>query len=250
MYYYASLNSKGVCYDVSEYEEEQQTNAYCVQLDSLDTSLVFRKKYVDGEWVDCLPSETDLPMSDRLGYSPTDEWLSDVLGNITNLSTENKTSLVSAVNECFQSASDGKTAIANAITGIDESITIPDNPTFIQLASLIGQISTMKIATGHMQAYTSSNTTIAATTPFRPRVVAFYNNQSGSTNFNAGLYVDSNYLGLTKADVDVQDFSDINFNAWGVSGGGRAENVFTITDTGFTATVTGLCTNIGWIALG
>lgn len=109
MYYYASLNANGVCFHVGAYEEEQETNAYTIQLDSLDTSLVYRKKYVAAtqSWVDCLPSETGLPMSDRVGYSPTDQWLSDVLGNITSLSTTSKTSLVAAVNECFQSASDG-----------------------------------------------------------------------------------------------------------------------------------------------
>lgn len=136
MYYYASLNpSTYVCDGVFEYETEQTTNAYLVQIDSYDESLIYRKKYVDGEWVDALPSESGLSHTDRMVHvlGDDDKWLSDVLGELSTLSTISKTSLVSAINEVFQSASDGKTAIANAITGVDSSLTIQDNPTFAQL---------------------------------------------------------------------------------------------------------------------
>lgn len=44
--------------------------------------------------------------------------------------------------QAFQSASDGKTAIKNAITGVDPEVVIPADPTFIQLATAIGQIET------------------------------------------------------------------------------------------------------------
>ena len=44
--------------------------------------------------------------------------------------------------QAFQSASDGKTAIKNAITGIDPTVTIPTNATFAQLANAISQIET------------------------------------------------------------------------------------------------------------
>lgn len=236
MYLYALIDENGVCAGFVESEEEIN-DSYYIPVTTRDETMVYRKKWnaETQEWVDTLPSEVNAENSRRLTHTDSDgtlHWLDNF------------------INEVFQSASDGKTAIADAITGVDSSITIPENPTFAQLAALIGQLGGMSIATGHMQAYTSSNTTISGQTSFRPRIVAFYNNQTGSTNFNAGLYLDSDYLGLTKDAADVQEFPDINFNAWGVSGGGHAENVFTITDTGFTATVTGLCTNIGWIALG
>lgn len=262
MHYFAALNDNFVCTEIICVEDDVYEmnvsngfvyeNDKCISIQSNDTSLVYKKKYINNEWVDSTPHESMLPEDGQLVHynGQDDMWLKDAIGVLSALSTTNKTSLVSAINEVFQSVSDGKDAIAGAITDTDSSITIPDNPTFSQLASLIGQISTMKVATGHMQAYTSSNTTISGTTTFRPRIVAFYNNQSGSTNFNAGVYVDSDYLGLTKDSSDVQDFPDINFNAWGVSGGGHAENVFTISNTGFSAVVTGLCTNIGWIAIG
>lgn len=42
----------------------------------------------------------------------------------------------------FQSASNGKTLIKNAITGVDPEVTIPSDATFAQLATAIGQIET------------------------------------------------------------------------------------------------------------
>lgn len=50
--------------------------------------------------------------------------------------------LSQAVNEAFQSASNGKEAIKAAITGIDPTVTIPTDATFAQLADAIGQIET------------------------------------------------------------------------------------------------------------
>ncbi len=44
--------------------------------------------------------------------------------------------------QAFQSASNGKTAIKTAITGVDPTVTIPTDATFNQLAASIGQIKT------------------------------------------------------------------------------------------------------------
>ena len=44
-------------------------------------------------------------------------------------------------NEAFTSASNGKQLVGNAITGVDDSVVIPTNPTFEDLASAIGGIS-------------------------------------------------------------------------------------------------------------
>lgn len=253
MHYFASLNNNFVCISIMQVDDntynENIENGYvyendkCIAISSNDTSLIYRKKYVNNEWVDCLPSETGLPMSDRLGYSPTDEWLSDVLGTITNLSTTDKTSLVAAVNECFQSASDGKTAIANAITGADSSITIPENPTFEQLATLIGQFSgRLKVAIGSMSEFTIP-ATIEGTTPFKPKIVIIYNFGSGLSNFNMGVYVSPDITGVT-----TQQITD-SANGIGNSLSRRA-NAFTITDNGFSMINTGAVTDLKWIALG
>lgn len=242
MYYYATINPATlVCDSVHEYEEEQETNNYCIQIDSLDTSLVYRKKYVNGQWVDATPDEAAL--YDGHYTKCNGKWLDELTGDTDDLSTTDKTSIVAAVNECFQSASDGKTAIANAITGVDESITIPTNPTFAQLATCISQISTgMQVAVGSMNVYTIPST-IEGTTPFKPKIVIVYNFGTGLSNFNMGVYVSPDITGVT-----TQQITD-SANGIGNTLSRRA-NSFTITDTGFSMINSGAATDLKWIALG
>lgn len=54
------------------------------------------------------------------------------------------TEVEGAMAELFQNVSNGKTAVGTAITGVDPTVVIPTNPTFAQLATGIGQISTGK----------------------------------------------------------------------------------------------------------
>lgn len=242
MYYYADINpTTKVCIDVYQYETEQQTNDFLIQIDSYDTSMIRRKKYVDGQWVTATPDEA----AAYKGYviECNGKWLEELTGDTDNLTTTDKTSLVAAVNECFQSASDGKTAIANAITGADSSITIPENPTFEQLATLIGQFSgRLKVAIGSMSEFTIP-ATIEGTTPFKPKIVIIYNFGSGLSNFNMGVYVSPDITGVT-----TQQITD-SANGIGNSLSRRA-NAFTITDNGFSMINTGAVTNLKWIALG
>lgn len=59
-------------------------------------------------------------------------------GTLSNLATTAKTNLVAAINELFQFASDGKSTIAAAITGMGVSAAASN--TWAQLATKIGQI--------------------------------------------------------------------------------------------------------------
>ena len=248
MYYYADINNpNSVCLGIIESETEieyaEQMYNY-IPLQTNDTSLVYRKKYVNGQWVDCLPSETGLLSDKDLLHlnGSDDKFLFEAIGQLAALSTTNKASLVAAVNECFLSASDGKTAIANAITGVDESITIPDNPTFTQLAALIGQLGCLNVATGSMNEYTIPET-IEGTTPFQPKIVIVYNFGSGLSNFNMGVYVSPDITGVT-----TQQITD---SANGIGNKlSRRTSVFTITNTGFSMNNSGAATDLKWIALG
>lgn len=60
--------------------------------------------------------------------------LEDVSSNFTAVSVEG------AMSELFTNVSNGKDLVSGAITGVDDSIVIPTNPTFIDLASAIGNI--------------------------------------------------------------------------------------------------------------
>ena len=68
------------------------------------------------------------------------------VGDVTTLKTTEKSNLVKAVNECFQSASDGKSAIANAITGAGVSTNA--SATFATMATNIGTVATNKYNAG------------------------------------------------------------------------------------------------------
>ena len=62
------------------------------------------------------------------------------VGNMSLLKTSSKDTLVNSINELFQSASNGKTLVANAITG--KGVQSNSNMTFQQLATNISNIKT------------------------------------------------------------------------------------------------------------
>lgn len=247
MYYYAKINAAThICEELFQFEEEltdYNVNEY-IQISSYDTSLIGKKyNFETHSWED--PSETDacnvLASQIALGTRRLDLFIGDETG--LNLGENTPNNLVAAINQVFQSASNGKTAIANAITGADDSLTIPDNPTFAQLAALIGQISTgFNVETGSMQVTTIPET-IAGTTSFRPKIVIIYNFGSGLANFNMGVYVSPVVTNST-----TQQVSD---SANGIGGTlHRRANAFTVTDSGFSMLNSGAATNLVWIALG
>lgn len=237
MYYYAVITSDtGICYSVTA-KETEVTNSLYIPLESYDKSYLYRKKYVNGEWQDTTPAEAMQYNGHHAAIY--NEWLDNYLGDKSTLSTTDKTSLVNAVNECFQSASNGKEAIANAITGVDDSLTIPDGATFAQLAALIGQLGGLKVVNGSMSEITTPES-IAQETGFQPKLVIIYNVGSGTANVNVGLYVSSSLIG-----------SQISDSYYGLGGTlTRYAYPFTITETGFSFANHGAATNLKWLAMG
>lgn len=246
MYYYAILNSiTRICEAVEQLEEPlDDIDNDIIPIDSYDTSLI-GMFYNDETGEFETPSETQACSFQANDIALGSRRLDLFIGDETALSLGENTpnNLVAAINQVFQSASNGKTAIANAIAGADDSLTIPDNPTFAQLAALIGQISTgLQVETGSMQVTTIPET-IAGTTSFRPKIVIVYNFGSGLANFNMGVYVSPLITNST-----TQQVTD---SANGIGGTlHRRANAFTITDNGFSMINTGAATNLVWIALG
>lgn len=246
MYYYAILNSHNICISVEGFQN--QLTDYdpdeVIPITSNDQSLVGKYYNPDTQQFED-PSETASCQWDASTVKIGERRLDLFIGDETGLSLGDNTpnNLVAAINQVFQSASDGKTAIANAITGVDDSITIPSNPTFSELASAISQISTgLQVATGSMNVYTIPST-IEGTTPFKPKIVIVYNFGTGLSNFNMGVYVSPDITGVT-----TQQITD-SANGIGNTLSRRA-NAFTITDTGFSMINTGAATDLKWIALG
>lgn len=62
--------------------------------------------------------------------------------NLENLQTEDKTSLVNAINEVFQSGGDVKASVVNAILTADSKISISTDNTWEEICAAIIQIAT------------------------------------------------------------------------------------------------------------
>ncbi|HZK42715.1 MAG TPA: hypothetical protein VFC73_00300 [Syntrophomonadaceae bacterium] len=96
------------------------------------------------------------------------------------------TELEGAMSELFTNVSDGKDLVGGAITDVDDSVVIPTDPTFSDLASAIGSISTgKKWASGNNRSsYWTLNVTGLG---FKPSfVVAQYDENAPSLNVIVG----------------------------------------------------------------
>lgn len=243
MFYYAILDGSNVCVEIlCENEEWTDHDNTVIEIPFYDTSLLGKVYNFDTQQFEGTSEATNC-MWDTEQIAHGDRRLDLFIGNVDGLSLGENTpnNLVAAINQVFQFASDGKTAIANAITGKDDGLTIPENPTFEQLASLIGQISSggLQIATGTLQEFTTPSS-ISGETPFQPKLVVIYNFGSGITNVNIGLYVSSELIGTQISD-----------SVYGLGGSlSRYTYPFTITNTGFTFSNHGAATNLKWLALG
>lgn len=109
--------------------------------------------------------------------------LEDTAGNFV------ATNIEGAMSELFTNVSDGKSLVGGAITDVDDSVVIPTDPTFQELADGIGQISTgKKWAKGSSNVSFSGKSVIVNNLTFRPRnIFARYNTGSESTIFSYSL---------------------------------------------------------------
>ena len=145
---YAVLNEENVVIDIIVYEGTL-SGSTVVEISTEDWSLM-------GLWYDRNGDQTFKAQpihilsehsSDVIHYRNEDKWLSDKIdeiddkiGTLTNLSTTAKNDVVSAINELFTSANNGKSAIAGAIVG--KGGTANSNQTFAQLAAAITALPT------------------------------------------------------------------------------------------------------------
>lgn len=82
--------------------------------------------------------------------------------------------LEGAMNELFTSVSNGKTLVSGAITGVDDSVVIPADPTFNDLVNAIGQIRTgLQTASGSFSSR-PGRTFIVSGVAFAPSTVVVW----------------------------------------------------------------------------
>jgi len=115
----------------------------------------------------------------------------------------------------FTSASNGKTAIGAAITGVDSSVVIPTDPTFAQLATAIGQISSGKKWASGSETITTGNRLIKNNLNFKPRfVMSFIKPYSTATEA-------VRYVNLAIGEFYTSNFPYNTFVGGSVGSGGR-----------------------------
>ena len=152
------------------------------------------------------------------------------------------TNVGGAMNELFTNVSSGKSLVGGAITGVDDSVVIPTDPTFGDLASAIGSISTgKKWASGTTK---SVNAKLDITgLEFTPSVIIIkglnYDSSSYGNAGDIGMYLNKDVLGLGY---------NIAFTT-GNSGGIYGINNFTIINNNVNITaLVSVSANYVWIA--
>jgi hypothetical protein len=100
------------------------------------------------------------------------------IGDKTTLLTTNKISIVSAVNELFTNVSNGKDLVGTAITDVDDSVVVPADPTFQNLADLIRGIETGKKRANGTITADSNGHLIVNNLGFTPKMVSIYRGTS------------------------------------------------------------------------
>lgn len=94
----------------------------------------------------------------------------------------------SRADAAFTSASNGKSAVSAAITGVDEDVVIPDEPTFQQLVGAIGSININSYAEGSASVSNAAEPYRVANLTFVPDVVVYeYRTPSGIDYYRNGV---------------------------------------------------------------
>ena len=110
--------------------------------------------------------QTDLEAVDKKIVEHQADSLAHGIGDKSALKTTAKDSLVSAINEAFQFANDGKKSIANAVNAMGVSASPTD--TFSTLATKVGQINTSNISRVQRGVSTLSDGTSSINVPISP----------------------------------------------------------------------------------
>lgn len=146
-------------------------------------------------WFESIKGQLSGDIATNLAGQITD--INGKLGDMNQVPTTSK--IVSgAITELFTNVSDGKNAISGAITDVDSNVVIPTNPTFGDLASAIGNISTgKKWASGSITSTSTGYGLKVNSLTFKPRYVIIIATMSNDVSSIAVYNDDVKYSGLS-----------------------------------------------------
>lgn len=133
------------------------------------------------------------------------------IGKLTDLDTTEKSSIVGAINELFQSVSNGKQLIATAIT--DKGVNTSSDDTFQAMATNIG-----KISSGSSITYSVTNNLSHAVNNNSNTTVEKYNSYSANITVETGYKLDSVTVTMGGTDITSSCYSNGNISIEHVTG--------------------------------
>ena len=160
----------------------------------------------------------------------------DKIGDLKGLDTQDKSDLVSAINEVFQSASKGKQLIIAALAGKGQ--TLSDGATYQQISDAISGISTEKPTMTKVVIPTKSQQTVA---PDEDKVLSSVTVEAIPDN-----YVDTSDANATANDISLNKTAYVN----GVKLTGTKIINLVAEEVTLNSTVTGINTNDNWVSAG
>lgn len=143
----------------------------------------------------------------------------------------------------FTSASNGKTAIANAVAGVDPRVVVPADPTFAQLVEAVGKIKTGKeFAVGKVSGLPTAGSVQVTGLPFTPSAILM----QITSNSNGNQFVGSSVGYVLLNNNKTAEVWESTGSLSSLFRSRPTGNSFTIT-TGFISSVTNISAE--WIAL-
>lgn len=149
---------------------------------------------------------------------------------------------ITKANSAFQSASNGKTVIKNAVTGVDPKVVIPPDPTFAQLATAIGNIKTgILMATGFVSIPANAKDyPVVTNCGFVPKAVTFTAGTTEGGGNSLGGYIASSGFGNLKKSYG----PEVNFLYYSTTAGDPTSEYFLISNRA------GYAVRLNWVVLG
>lgn len=133
--------SKDMIYATKKYVDTETAKKYSKPTSGIPKTDLTAAVQTSLEKADNAAPTTELAKTNQALTTHQADGMAHGIGDKSTLKTTEKATIVGAMNELFTNVSNGKTLVGAAITGVDDSLVVPTDPTFQDLADLISDIS-------------------------------------------------------------------------------------------------------------